>query len=109
MAMNMAIAMAEDTDDTCTSRMHVSCLTSHAYLHTAFSKCPDLEGELQFFSEEVAGMYQDKGVVVILMGVVQVHAKDTTNDSHQGHTQRQRCQQQLQLSQAEQGAESGAF
>lgn len=54
----------------------------------------------------VAGMYQDEGIVVILMGVVQVHAEDTTDDSHQRHAQCQRCQQQLQLAQAEQGAKS---
>ena len=43
------------------------------------------------------GAHQNEGIVVVLMGVVQVHAEDARDDSHQRNAHRGSRQQQLQL------------
>jgi hypothetical protein len=52
---------------------------------------------LSWLQQMTKAAHQDEGVVVILVGVVQVHAKDARDDTHYCHTQRRSRQQQLQL------------
>lgn len=52
---------------------------------------------LSRLQEMTKAAHQDEGVVVILVGVMQVHAKDARDDTHYRHTQRCSRQQQLQL------------